>query len=308
MRLSGSVLRALVLAALAASAAHAQTALLGDVSSSGDAEHFHALRLRAGDLFHYVSPFDYAGAAAQTTHYAQDGWRDDAPAVLLLWRRQDRATLAGTVGEAGVVRVAGRNRLIGDATWSLRPQKRTGLELLLAGDLVETRGALENATAYTFAGASVEREVTPRFTLIGLAGYQRFTDHNDRLHLRARAIWMLVPEHGISAQLRWRQYESGQVDVGGAYFNPRHYREWQGGLAIRKRHLGWIWSGTLAAGREQVDGDRWNTTALAQVRAEGALPRGLRLVAHASYDRSAGFAAGQGYWYRVVGVNVVVPF
>jgi hypothetical protein len=287
----------------------AQTAGLGEISLGSDAQHFDALKLRTGALLDYASAFDYHGVAAQTTHYTQAGWKRDAPAVLVLWRKQNRDTLAGSIGEAGVVRIAGRTRLIGDATWSLRPSPRTGIELLAAADLVETQPALERATAYTFAGVSAERELAPRFTAIALAGYQRFSDGNERVHLRGRLIWMLIPEQGLSAQLRVRQYQSRQLEVGGAYFNPGRYREWQAGLAMRKRAAGWLWSGTLAAGREQLDDEEQRTTLLADVRAEGALGRNMRLALHASYNRSAGFAAEHnGYWYRVVGVTVIVPF
>ena len=303
MRLRASILAV----ALFAMGAQAQTAVVGEISAGSDAEDFDALRLRTGVLFDYASPFDYAGIAAQTTHYTQSGWQRDAPAVLVLWRKQDRNTLAGTVAEAGIVRIGGRTRLIGDATWSLRPSARTGIELLVASDLVETQRALEQATTHTLLGVSAERQLTPRLTAIGLAGYQRFTDGNERVHLRGRLIWMLIPEHGVSAQVRWRQYETNDIDVGGAYFNPERYREWQAALAIRKRSSGWLWSGTIAAGREQIDDGGPQTTLLADVRTEATLGK-TRLVLHASYNRSAGFAAADGYWYRVVGVSVVVPF
>lgn len=302
---------AALFAILAACAAQAQTAGLGEIRVSSDAQQFDVLKVRAGALLDYASAFDYAGVAAQTTHYAQDGWSREAPAVLVVWRKQKPETLAGTIAEAGVVRVAGRTRLIGDATWSLRPAPRTGIELLAATDLVETRPALERATAYTFAGASVEQQLTERLTAIGLAGYQRFTDGNERVHLRGRLIWMLLPEQGLSAQLRVRQYESQQLDAGGAYFNPGRYREWQAGLAMRKRASGWVWAGTLAAGREQVDQDDQRTTLFADLRAEGTLRNDTRLVLHASYQRSAGFAvapADDGYWYGTVGATVIVPF
>jgi hypothetical protein len=293
---------------LAAGHAGAQTALPIDVSVADDADHFAALRLRSGALFDYASPFRYTGVAAQTTHYTQSGWHSDAPAFLLLWRNQRRDTLAGTIAEAGLVRIAGRTRLIGDATWSLRPNERTGIEFLGSADLVETPRALDRATAYAFLAMSAERQLTGRFTVIGLAGYQRFTDGNARLHLRGRVIWMLVPEQGLSAQLRYRQYDNRQLDVDGAYFNPAHYREMQGGLAIRKRYAGWIWSGTVAAGREEIDSDVHHATALVDFRTEGVLGGRTRLVIHASYNRSAGYVAADGYWYRIVGVNVVVPF
>lgn len=299
---------AALFATLIAAAAQAQTAALGEVSVTSDADHFESLRLRGGALFDYQSPYRYAGVAAQTTHYSRSGWSSDAPAVLFLWRDQRRETLAGTIAEGGVVRVAGRTRLIGDATWSLRPAKRTGIELLASSDLVETRRALESATSYTFGGASIERDVSERFTAIGVAGIQRFTDGNQRVHLRGRLIWLLVPQQGISAQLRWRQYHSNQLDAGDAYFNPGRYREWQGGLAMRKRYAGFVWSATVAAGREEIDRNAWQTTKLAELRAEGTVHKNMRLAVHASYNRSAGFATSPRYWYRTIGVSLIVPF
>ena len=299
---------ALFVTILASAAAHAQTAVLGDVSAIGDSDNFDSLRLRGGALLDYQSPFRYAGVAAQTTHYSQSGWNADAPAVLFLWRNQQRDTLAGTIAEGGVVRVAGRTRLIGDATWSLRPAKRTGVELLASSDLVETHRAIEDATAYTFGGVSVEQDLSKRFTAIGLAGVQRFTDGNERVHLRGRLIWLLVPEQGISAQLRWRQFRSDQLDVGNAYFNPERYREWQAALAMRKRYAGFVWSATVAAGREAIDRNIRQTTKLAEVRAEGNVGKGMRLAVHASYNRSAGFGTSPQYSYRTIGMTLIVPF
>ncbi len=307
MTVHGRLLAAAVMAMLAALGAQGQMAAIGNVQSSSDAEDFDALRLRTGLLFGVTSPFHYAGVAVQTTHYDQSGWDRDAQAILALWRKQDRETLAGTVGEVGLVRVAGRTRVIGDATWSLRPAPRTGIELLASGDLVETQRALEQATAYTFLGISAEQQLTGRLTAIGLTGYQRFTDGNARVHLRGRVIWLLVPEHGITAQLRLRRFDTTQLDVGDAYFNPERYQEWQGALAMRKRHAGWLWTGTIAAGREEIDGVR-QTTKLAELRADGTIAKDVRVSFHASYNRSAGFAAADGYWYRTVGVTVTVPF
>jgi hypothetical protein len=308
MTVHARVLVAIVAATLAAFEARGQVAATGDFNVSGDSEHFDALRLRTGALFRFTSPFQYSGVVAQTTHYDQSAWHRDAPAVLFLWRNQSRETLAGTIAEGGLVRVAGRTRLIGDATWSMRPAAHTGIELLAAGDLVETQRALDRATAHTLFGISAEQQLSERVTVIGLAGYQHFTDGNARVHFRGRLIWLLVPDQGISAQLRVREYQSRQLNVDDAYFNPERYREWQAGLAIRKRYAGWLWSGTLAAGREQIDGGVQHTTKLAELRAEGTLVKSVHIVVHASYSRSAGFAAADGYWYRVVGVNVIVPF
>jgi hypothetical protein len=287
-------------------AANAQTATIGEVLGSTDDDGFDALRLRAGGLWRFASPYDYTGAVAQTSRYAYQEWREDAPAVLFVWRDQRRDTLAGTMGEAGLVRIGGRTRVIGDAVWSLRPEPRTGFELILAGDLIETQRALERGTAYTFAAISGERQFGERFTAIGLAGYQRFTDGNARPHARGRLIYLLHPDHGITAQLRWRQFGSEELDDPG-YFNPDRYREWQVALAMRKRYAGWQLYGSVGAGRETISSDITNPTLLVDVRAEGTVFRDVRVMARASYNRSAGFGLSEDYWYRVASVSVIVP-
>jgi len=104
-----------------------------------------------------------------------------------------------------------------------------------------------------------------------------------------------------------RRFDTKQLDLGEAYFNPERYQEWQAALAMRKRYTGWLWSGTLAAGREDIDGVQ-QTTKLAELRAEGTIAKDIRVSLRASYNRSAGFAAADGYWYRTVGVTVIVPF
>ena len=154
MTLHAHVLAAALAATLVAGHAAAQVAVPGDINASGDADHFDALRLRTGALFDYASPFQYAGVAAQTTQYEQSGWHRDAQAIMVLWRNQRRDTLTGTIAEAGLVRISGRMRVIGDATWSLRPGPHTGIELLAAGDLVETPRALDRATAHTLFGSA----------------------------------------------------------------------------------------------------------------------------------------------------------
>jgi hypothetical protein len=296
-----------LVALLAAAGARAQVAGLGDVRLTSDSDDFDALRIRGGALMDYESAFHYAGVEVQTTHYTQRGWQSDAPAALFVWRRQNRDTLAGTAGEAGVVRVSGRNRLIGDATWSLRPSAHTGVELIASGDLVETQRALEEATSYTFAAASIDQTLGQRITAVALGGVQHFSDGNDRVHLRGRLIVGVLPKAGLNAQLRWRQSESSRLDAGNSYFNPEHYRQWDAGVTMRKRHAGWIWSGTLAAGREEIDRSVQQATRFAELRAEGPVAKG-RLAFYATYNRSAGFALSPDYSYRVFGVTFTIPF
>ena len=304
MRAAAAALLALLLANTAA----AQTsAALGQLVVSDDTDAFHSWLIRGGALFEHASYLDYKGVAVQTTHYSQSGWGRDAAAILGLWRDQRRDTLAGVNAEAGVVQVAGHTRPIGDATWGLRPAPGTGVELIAAGGLVETQTALDRGIAYTLWGLSAEQALGDRLTAIGLVAAQPFTDGNDRIHLRARLVWDALPEYGITAQLRWRQYESRKSDVGGAYFNPDRYSQWLAGVGIRLRHAGWVWSGTFAGGEQDIKGTGTQPSYLAEIRGEGSLAGDIHLALNFLYSRAAAFSQSANYWYGLIGVTLIVP-
>ena len=300
---------AAVLALLLAIASHAQSpAALGNIDIASDTDGFHASRVRAGALYPYGSYVEHVGVAVQNTHYSQSEWSRDAGGVVGLWRKQDPITLAGINAEAGVVQVAGHTRAVGDATWGLRPATNTGVELIAAGDLVGTQKAIDRAIAYGLFAASVEQTFAERFTAIGLAGYQTFTDGNDRVHLRGRLIWQALPDYGVNVQLRWKQYESRKDDVGGAYFNPERYRQWQAALGMRRRFGSWVWIGSLGAGRETINGTDTHPVRLAEIRGEGALTDRLRLALYAIYSRSTGYIEAPDYAYRQVGTTLIYRF
>jgi len=301
-----------VVAALAlflAATVHAQSiAAVGNVDIASDTDGFHAARVRVGELYPYGSYLDHFGIAAQTTRYSQSDWRRTANGVVGLWRNQDAATLAGISAEAGLVQVAGHTRGVGDVTWGMRPAPNTGIERIASGDRVGTQKAIDRAIGYGFFAASVEQTFAERFTAIGLAGYQTFTDGNDRVHLRGRLIWQAAPDYGVNVQLRWRQYESRKDDVDGAYFNPDRYRQWLGALAMRRRVGTWVWTGALGGGRETINGSDTHPVRLAEVRGEGALTDRMRLAMYAIYSRSTGYVDSPDYSYRQVGVTLIYPF
>jgi len=282
-------------------------AVLAQVGVDGDADDVDSLRIRGGALLDYQSHLENVGIAVQNTHYSQRGWSVDAPGIVGLYRSQRRDTLEGVRAEAGIVSVSGRTRVVGDATWSHRPRESTGVELIAAGDLVGTREALEEGIAYGLAAVSVEQQFGRRLTGIALAGWQPFTDGNSRALLRARIVGGLLPEQGITAQVRWRQYTSNEDDVGGAYFNPGHYRNWDAVLSLRRRVGTWMVSGLAGAGRERADDASWQTTSIAEFRAEGPLSGDMRLAFGLLYSRSAGFAESPDYWYGTANVSVIIP-
>jgi hypothetical protein len=295
----------------AAGSAHADPyAGLAGFGVETDADRFSAVRVRAGEFVDFESVWHNTGVAAQTTRYSQSGWSRNVAGVIGIWHDQVPRTLAGVSVEGGVVDVSGHLRPVGDATWDLRPVPGTGVELLAAAGLVETQQGIEDGIGYSFAGASIDQALGNRVTAIALAGYQPFTDGNDRLHLRARIVFDAFPEQGITLQARWRHYHSSQSDVGGAYFDPQDYGQWLGVAGFRHRNAGWTTSGALGAGREYIrdGGTTVQPSYLAEIRSEGPVSGTTRLAVEASYNRSTGFAASPNYWYARVGITLIVPF
>jgi hypothetical protein len=275
---------------------------------TSDTDGFHAFRARLGGLYTYANPWNYAGVSVQSTRYSQRGFDQDVPAIIGIYRDQRRDNLAGIDIEAGVARVAGHLRPVGEASWRFAATPTTLVDLAASGDVVETPLALDRGTAYTFLTAGIEQQLGERFTVAGLAGHQHFTDGNDRTHLRARLIWLAVAEHGVTLQARYRIFESHQADVGGAYFNPGRYQQWLAVAAVRKRHAGWVVGGALGAGQERSDSFDARASYLAELRAEIDLPRQARMVLRAGYYRGAGFIDTPDYAYRSASATLVVPF
>ncbi len=306
------IARRLALALLVAGAgvAHAQSAVTTELAHTHDADGFADTRVVAGYLPVYRSPQDFWGVSAGNDHYAQGDWSRDGQRLLGRVRQLDPQTGAGLSVDAGAARAAGRTTFVADATWSTRLAPRTGVELIGARDWVDTQLGIDDGVTYDFVAASIEQGIGDRFTVIGLAGHQRFSDGNARNHLRARLIYTLLPDFGVSVQLRHRRFNADDTSVPRRYFNPGRYEETQVVLALRRRLAswpGWIINGHVGGGRETIDRTERKPTSTAELRLDGPLDNGWRLDLHAQYLRSAGGIEGIDYWYSLVGATLIVP-
>ena len=77
---------------------------------------------------------------------------------------------------------------------------------------------------------------------------------------------------------------------------------------MRRRVGTWIVSGLAGGGQERVENGSWQSTGVAEARAEGPLSRDMRLACSAIYSNAAGFANSPDYWYGSVNVSLIVPF
>ena len=129
---------------------------LTGISSESDSDNFHTFRIRAGALYPYSNPWNFAGFAVQATSYIQNDYHRNSSSLFGIYRNQQRDTLAGVDVEAGVAEVAGHHRPVGQASWRLMPAPDTAVDLSLSADLIETPTALERGLGYTFASGGIE--------------------------------------------------------------------------------------------------------------------------------------------------------
>ena len=280
-----------------------------DLTATRDSERFRSDRLRAGTLLTYESPYDYMGIAGGGTRYRQDGWSAERYTVGGVVKKIERATGAGLHASAALSSVGDHLRLVGEGTWNVRAGDRTGFELLGQRDFVETRAGLEAGTMTNFVAASVDHALTERLTLIGLAGLQYFSDDNLRGHLRGRLIYSLLPEQGLSVQLRARAYESSRAG-GVLYFNPETYERADIGLRLRRSIGDWRVLAAAGAGRERIDRSVENPTHYLEAGAERRFANRVSLALNLTVTRSSDSnnASGGTYSWRYFRAVLIVPF
>jgi hypothetical protein len=173
---------------------------------------------------------------------------------------------------------------------------------------VETQNSLNNGIYYTLGGVSVEQQVLERLTAILMGANMYFSDTNTRPIVRAKLIYDLVPDYGLTAQLRYRQYRDTNTNVANNYFNPSTYNETMIAFGARKRMAGWMLSGTVGVGRQTVNQDPSTTTQLYEFAATSPVASNdYYFKTRAGYGKSAGFL-GPNYFYRYVMEELIIPF
>jgi hypothetical protein len=281
--------------------------LLGNVDFAVDRDGVHVSGVRLGGVHACGAFLDQLGFSATAARDAQPGPMRDTSSFASALARQAAAD-KGINAEAGFLQVAGRTRVVGDATWRAQPIASTALSLIAAGDLVPTQAAIDRGVAYGFVGGSAERTLVERVTANGVAGYQTFTDGNERLHVRARVTWQAMPAYGLNAQIRWRQFERLDAASDAAYFNPERYSQLTGVLDVRRQLLGWTVAGAVGAGIETIEGTERRPVRTAELRADGPAIDKLHLALYARYNRAADDSEFPDPSFLQAGVTLRYPF
>lgn len=232
---------------------------------SKDNENFYTQRLAIEYLPAYSHADALSGVRYIDHHYEQNSWVRNGKQISFLHKKVDPATANGIQLEAGVFTQGQHDMITADANYRTMLAEGTGLEMLINRDWVETPAALDKGVNFTLGGIAIDYVLTPKITLVGLAGLQNFSDDNFRNHGRLKVIYQPDPDLGLTLQARYRAYTSSSNNVGGAYFNPAQYDEAMLALGWRQRISGWMASLTAGAGQQKVASDPASPTMLLEM-------------------------------------------
>ena len=275
---------------------------------ASDSEGFSTYKYNAGFLPLYEHGEKYTGVSYQHNYFTQSGWDSSAEVYTLLTKAINPRTGLGYNANIGYNLQNGHKLITTDSNYGFRVTDSTKAELILNRDRVETQNSLNNGIYYTMGAASVEQQMLERLTAIAMVGNMYFSDTNTRPLVRAKLIYDLVPDYGLTAQLRYRQYRDTNTTVPNNYFNPDHYTETMIAFGARKRISGWMLSGTAGVGRQKVSQDPSTTTQLYEFAATSPVAsNSYYFKTRAGYGKSAGFL-GPNYFYRYVMEELIIPF
>lgn len=285
-----------------------QAISIPNVYIASDSEGFSTYKYNAGYMPLYEHGEKYTGISYQHNYFTQGNWDSSAEVYTLLTKAINPRTALGYNLNISYNAQNGYTLLTTDSNYSFRVTDSTKAEIFINRDRVETQNALNNGIYYTLGGASIEQQIVQRLTAIMTVGNMYFSDTNTRPIVKAKLIYDLLPEHGITAQLRYRQYRDTNTNVANNYFNPSEYSETMIAFGARKRIAGWVLGGTAGVGRQTVNQDPSTTTQLYEFAATSPVAsNSYYFKTRAGYGKSAGFL-GPNYFYRYIMEEVIFPF
>jgi hypothetical protein len=275
---------------------------------ASDSEGFSTYKYRAGYLPLYSHGEKNTGISYQHNYFTQGSWDSSAEVYTLFTKAINPRTGLGYNLNASYNLQNGYRLFTTDSTYGLRVTDTTVVEAFINRDRVETQNSLNNGIYYTFPGISIEQQLVDRLSVVLMGGNMYFSDTNTRPTVKAKLIYDLVPDYGVTAQLRYRQYRDTNTSVANNYFNPTEYSETMIALGFRKFLSGWMLSGTAGVGRQTINQDPSTTTQLYEFAATSPVnSRDYYLKTKLGYGKSAGFL-GPNYFYRYLMEELIIPF
>lgn len=279
-----------------------------NVYFGSDSEGFSTYKYKAGYLPLYEHGEKYTGISYEHNYFTQGSWNSTGEQYTLLTKAINPRTALGYNLNVGYNTENGHQLVTTDSNYGFRVADSTKAEVILNRDRVETQNSLNNGIYYTLGGVSIEQQILERLSAVIMGANMYFSDTNTRPTVRAKLIYDLVPDYGLTAQLRFRQFRDTNTNLPNNYFNPSNYSETMIALGMRRRIEGWMLSGTAGLGRQTVSQDPSTTTQLYELAATSPIASNdYYFKTRAGYGKSAGFL-GPNYFYRYVMEELIIPF
>ncbi len=279
-----------------------------EVYVSSDSEGFLTNKYKASIYPLYKNADNFTGLQYQHNYFSQGNWNSTAEQYTLITKKINPRNGLGYNLNLGYNLEGGYKLLTTDSNYSTMLTDSTRAEVMVFRDRVETQNSIINGIYYTMGGVSIEQQVMERLSVVLFGGNLYFSDTNTRPTLRAKIIYDLIPDYGITAQLRYRQYRDTNTNVANNYFNPDNYNESMVAFGMRKRIEGWMINGTAGVGQQSIDHGPSTTTQLYELALTSPIhANDVFFRTKAGYGKSAGFL-GPNYFYRYFMGELVFPF
>jgi hypothetical protein len=258
---------------------------------STDSDKTDVVKLLGRALWSFKGPDDYQGIDLETASYSPQGehsrkqeriYLDLADRLGTKWRWKARV---GTNGHT----------VLGSATLRAADWSK---EFFVERDIVETARGLDEGLYYTFVGASFDFRAGERDVFNAMAGFQKFTGKNERLHLRGSYVHVIKSSLGLSAQLRARYYHSTEP-FEFDYYSPRDFVQLLPVLQMRRfDRRGWMYLIALGYGGQKATASQWHAARLADLRIESPVSsQRLQAFAQVQYSNTSLSGGGSDYHY-----------
>ncbi|MDR2991320.1 MAG: hypothetical protein LBU72_05245 [Burkholderiaceae bacterium] len=221
-----------------------------DLFMSSDADKNDVRRLGFNFDIKYRNPEQYLGIRLEHAWYRLDGQETKIRDRGFIWYADKNSDWAwnAQVGTDG-------NTVIGSA--DIHDNAKFRKEFFVERDIIETPMGFERGLYYTFLGGAVDIPMSKNDGLALVGGVQDFTGSNVRWHAKATYTHMLVPDWGLSIQLRTRYYYDTQpweYD----YYSPKYYFQVLPTLQIRRYYGGWRYMLAVGLGGQRAAEDSWH--------------------------------------------------
>lgn len=295
----------LLLTALAATTAQADTAADAQTFYSSDKAGFETFKLLAGLDFSYRDPEHYLGLAAQRARYDGPGFEaNDNRAYLHYADSHDNGD--GTSWKWNALLGGDDRTWLGNAEIYREHADGSRDDLFLERDIVETHEGTRRGLYYTLLGVAEDVKFGSRWSATGVLAVQDFTGDNMRTIFKGRLVYLLSDDWGLSAQLRTRWFHDSQP-YEYDYFSPRWYEEWVPTLQLRRFYGGHQFQVALGYGRQRTSDSGWTATKLAEIGWTSPKRGGWYAKVSAGYTNTP-INTAYAYSYRYINAQLILPF